>query len=75
MAGQWIALFIGVMGVAGVIFTALRYNRDDSTAIVQQQSTVLNDMHTINDELRLQVKDLREQIDRLRDELAKLANS
>jgi Tfp pilus assembly protein PilV len=78
--GGMIALAIGVLGVAGVIFTALRYNRDDTTAVVQQQNTILGDMKLLNDELRttadglrserdslaIQVRELSEQVERLR---------
>jgi hypothetical protein len=78
--GGMIALAIGVLGVAGVIFTALRYNRDDTTAVVQQQDIILNDMKMLNAELRTtadslrterdalatQVRELSEQVERLR---------
>lgn len=73
---QAVALVIGILGVAGVIFTALRYNRDDSTATVSQQAAIVTSMHTLNDELRAtnedlkqQVRELREQIELMRKEL------
>ena len=73
-----IALGIGILGVAGVIFTALRYNRDDSTAVIHQQAQIVTDMHVLNDELRVtnaelkrQVSELREQIEQMRTELAR----
>ena len=73
---QAIALAIGILGVAGIIFTALRYNRDDSTAVVQQQAQIVTGMHTLNDELRVtnaelkqQVQELREQIEQMRKDL------
>ena len=56
---QLVALGIGILGVAGVIFTALRYNRDDTTAILSQQEVILGDMRSLNDELRLMIADLR----------------
>jgi hypothetical protein len=79
-----VAIGIGVLGVAGVIFTALRYNRDDTTAVVQQQDVILNDMKLLNSELRttadglrverdalsVQVRELTEQVERLRTESA-----
>ena len=58
-----VTLAIGVFGVAGIIFTALRYNRDDTTAVLGQQSTILHDMKVLNDELRLSVDRLRAQRD------------
>lgn len=39
------------VAVAGIIFAALRYNREDASAVVAQQSTVLADMKSLNDEL------------------------
>ena len=38
-------------GLAAAIFTALRFNRDDATAIVNQQKQVLDSMKALNDEL------------------------
>lgn len=64
--GEAVTLIIALMGVAGVIFTALRYNRDDSTAIVAQQSHIVADMKLLNDELRTTVGRLKEENDELR---------
>lgn len=72
---QWssiIPLVIGIFGVAGLIFTALKYNRDDTTAIVSQQSTVLNDMRALNDELRQTAVSLRGERDALQAQVAHL---
>ena len=63
--GEAITLFIAIFGVAGIIFTALRYNRDDTTAIVNQQSTLVRDMQAVNEELRVRVKELQTEVDRL----------
>lgn len=76
---EWISLVLGIMGVAGLIFTALRYRRDDTTAVVNQQSTILTNMKTLldaeeiqlrgvtqeRDKLAVEVERLREQVDRL----------
>ena len=35
------------------MFTALRFRRDDTTAIVSQQDTILNDFKSLNEELRI----------------------
>ena len=66
---QVLALIIGLVGLAGVIFTALRYNRDDTTAVVTQQSVIVNDMKTINDELRTTAASLKEERDACKDEV------
>ncbi len=69
-----IPLVIGVFGVAGLIFTALKYNRDDTTAVVNQQSTIVSEMKVLNDELRLTTVSLREERDGLKDRVAELTN-
>ena len=67
-----VALAIGIMGVAGVIFTALRFRRDDTTAIVNQQNVILSDMKTLNEELRTTANDLRTERDALRVQVEEL---
>ena len=52
-----LALAIGVAGLGGLVFTALRYRRDDTTAIVGQQSTIVHDIQALNGELRLALED------------------
>lgn len=74
-----LALAIGVMGLGGIIFTALRFRRDDTTAIVSQQDTILNDFKSLNEELRITADRLRaerdecgEQVEKLRGELSEV---
>jgi len=71
-AGALIAIVTGILGLAGIIFTALKFNRDDTTSIVSQQSGVLKDMATLNDDLRATVSDLRSERDQLRGEVQAL---
>ena len=66
-------------GLAAAIFTALRFNRDDATAIVGQQRQVLDSMKALNDELgealdrqRSEAVSLRERNLALERELARL---
>ena len=73
--GAIIGLVVGILGVAGLIFTAMRFRRDDTTAVVGQQSTVLHDMASLTDELRKANQDckaecagLRETVQQLRHE-------
>jgi uncharacterized coiled-coil DUF342 family protein len=71
-AANWpvlVTLAIGVFGLAGVIFTALKFNRDDTTAIVSQQNTLMGDMKMLNDELRTSTETLRGERDSLREEV------
>ena len=62
---QFITLGIAILGVAGLIFTALKFNRDDSTSIVNQQTAILNNMATLNSELRSSDERLRAERDEL----------
>ena len=64
-----VTLAIGVFGLAGVIFTALKFNRDDTTAIVSQQNTLMGDMKMLNEELRTSTEVLRGERDSLREEV------
>ena len=62
-AGEFAALALGVFGLAGVVFTALKFNRDDTTAIVNQQDVIVNEMRSLNEELRLTTERLRMECD------------
>lgn len=70
---QLVTLGIAVFGLAGLIFTALKYNRDDTAAIVNQQNTILGDMKVLNDELRTTSESLRAERDSLRGEVRSLS--
>lgn len=67
-----LALAIGVIGLAGVVFTALKFRRDDTTAVVTQQSQITAEMKTLNDELRVSTATLRAERDSLRMDVARL---
>ena len=54
-------LVIGIVGLGGLVFTALRFRRDDTTAIVSQQDTIFTELRALNDELRQTVDRLREE--------------
>ena len=47
-----IALVIAVGGLGSLVFAALRFRRDDTTAIVNQQSTIVHDMEALTAGLR-----------------------
>jgi hypothetical protein len=49
-----VSIAIGVAGVAGLIFTALRWRRDDTTAVLTQQNTIVSEMTALTAELRTQ---------------------
>ena len=53
MAAEWLPIIIGICGLAGLVFTAARFRRDDTSAVVQQQSTILHDLETLHAELRV----------------------
>lgn len=67
-----ISLAIGVIGLGGLIFTALRFRRDDTTAIVQQQSVVFDDLKKLNEELRATSDTLRTERDQLQYQVSNL---
>jgi hypothetical protein len=78
-AGGILAIIIGLVGLGGVVFTALRFRRDDTTAIVGQQDVILNDFKSLNEELRITADRLRterdecgEQVEKLRSELGEV---
>ena len=72
-AAQSLALVLGIVGLSGVVFTALRFRRDDTTAVVTQQSQITAEMKTLNDELRLAVERLRKERDACHDELRRVS--
>lgn len=75
-------LVIGIVGLGGLVFTALRFRRDDTSAIVTQQDTIFAEMRALNAELRettdrlrverdaltVQVQQLTAQVQELRDD-------
>lgn len=69
---EWTAIAVGVFGLAGVVFTAMKFNRDDTTAVVGQQTQILTNMKTLNEELRLTAKELRDERDSLKSQVASL---
>jgi uncharacterized coiled-coil DUF342 family protein len=70
--GELLGIVIGILGIGGILFTALRYNRDDTTAVLTQQSTIVGEMKTLNEELRTTTDRLRDERDELRDQVVKL---
>ena len=54
-----IAIVVGLTGLSGCVFTALRWRRDDTASLVQSQSTVVHDMQSMNSELRLALEECR----------------
>ena len=62
---ELITIGLALLGLSGVIFTALSFRRNDTTAIVSQQDAIFNEMKTINDELRLQRDEARAELSRL----------
>ena len=58
-------LVIGIVGLGGLVFTALRFRRDDTSAIVSQQDTIFSEMRSLNAELRETTDRLRVERDAL----------
>lgn len=59
---------LGGGGVAGILSTLLRWNRDKTGDLVTQSSTVLTGMRGLQDELKETLTDAREQRDEARRE-------
>ena len=68
----YLSIILGICGLAGIVFTALRYRRDDTTALVGQQDTIVNEMKALNEENRQAVALLREERNELRAEVERL---
>lgn len=47
-----ISVVVAVAGSGGIVFGALRYNRDEAGRVVTQQTAVLESMRGLNDELQ-----------------------
>lgn len=60
-----ISLVVGLVGSGGIVFGALRYNRDEAGKIVTQQTNVLTDMRGLNDELNESLGRMRAERDEL----------
>ena len=63
---DWVSvlpLIIGVLGLAGLIFTAMRYGRDDTTQVINQQAQITAEMQTLHSELRITAERLRKERD------------
>jgi hypothetical protein len=67
-----IAIVIGLTGLGGVVFTALRFRRDDTASIVNTQDTILNDFKSLNEELRITADRLRNERDECTEQVKKL---
>ena len=70
----YLSIILGIAGLAGIIFTALRWRRDDTTALVGQQDTILNEMKTLNEENRQAATLLREERNELRAQVERLTS-
>ena len=70
----YLSIILGIAGLAGIIFTALRYRRDDTTALVGQQDTILNEMKALNEENRQAATILREERNELRAQVERLTH-
>jgi hypothetical protein len=68
----YLSIVLGVCGLGGLVFTALRFRRDDTTALLGQQSTIMGEMKDLNNELRLTTVALREERDRLKEQVDRL---
>lgn len=67
-----LGIVAALVGSGGIVWGALRYNRQEAGEIVQQHSQILADMRSLNEELHLALSRAREERDQLRTEVEKL---
>lgn len=67
-----IPLIIGVIGLAGLVFTALSWRRNDSTQVITQQAQITGEMKQLTDELRIQRDECRGERQSLQSQIEKL---
>lgn len=68
----YLSIVLGICGLGGLIFTALRWRRDDTGSLVGQQDTILNEMKVLNEENRLAAARLREERNELSTQVEQL---
>ena len=68
----YLSLAIGVCGLAGLVFAALKYRRDDSTAVSDQSANLVSSMKALNEETRLSEEKMRKERDELNGQVAYL---
>lgn len=61
-----------LVGSGGIVFGALRFNRDETGKTVSQHSAILADMESVNQHLITELDRLRNQLNELRLEYEKL---
>jgi chromosome segregation ATPase len=68
----WLPVLLTVVGAlvgsGGIVFGALRFNRDETGKTVTQHSAILADMESVNQHLISELDRLRRQLDELRAE-------
>lgn len=67
-----LGVILAMVGSGGVIFGALRYNREEAGKIIQQHAQILADMRLLNEELQRALLDARTERDDLKVEVALL---
>lgn len=60
-----LAALTAIGGLGAVLFAALRFNREDAGAVVEQQSTLIGDMRALNEELQGALTRARQDLDRI----------
>lgn len=60
---------MALVGSGGIVFGALRFNREEATRIVEQQSTILSNMEILYEATKEERDALQKNVSELRDEL------
>lgn len=67
-----LGLIVAVAGSGGLVFGALRYNREEAGKVIAQHGQILADMRVLNDELQAALNRTRTERDELNAEVVKL---
>lgn len=54
-----------IVGILGILFAALKFNREDAGKVVSQQSEILKDMKLLNEQLHIDLTRAIEERDRI----------
>lgn len=70
-----LGVIVALAGSGGILFGALRFNREEATRVVGQQAQILDDMRDLYEVTRTERDALREEVRRCSDEIERLNKS
>lgn len=70
--GAFIALLTAVAGIGGILVALFKFRGESTSTVVTQQTQILQDMKTLNDELKIALQDAKLERDDLRQQVHEL---